>query len=283
MSEEIVKSEKYDKAIKLHTEIIANGQIAAASLCEMCKDLKQMRDEKLYQELGFDTFESYSEEKAGIKARQAYTYITTYENLGKDFLQSNAQLGITKLSMIAALPFYEKDKFIESNNVEDMSSRELKEALEKVTKQGEQISFLQERNEKLTTDKKNALDTISKLNNSIEELESRPIDVAVSEPSEEAIEKIKQEAKEETSKTLFQKNKEIEELTAKLQQADEFKERLKTASNDKVKEFKIYFADCQERLRKLFETLEDVEEKDIKLKLKAGLKAFIDTIKEDLQ
>lgn len=109
MSEILVKEyseitgERADEAAKLHAQIMANGQVAASALLEFCKGLKRMRDEKLYTELGFGTFEDYTEKLAGIKSRMAYHYISCYENLGTTFLQSNAQLGITKLTVLSKL------------------------------------------------------------------------------------------------------------------------------------------------------------------------------------
>ncbi len=115
MSEILIKEyseitgERADEAAKLHAQIMANGQVAASALLEFCKGLKRMRDEKLYTELGFDTFEDYTEKLAGIKSRMAYHYISCYENLGTTFLQSNANLGITKL---IASPLREWDRLL---------------------------------------------------------------------------------------------------------------------------------------------------------------------------
>lgn len=335
-------TEGYQKAVRLHAEIMANAEIAATSLTEMCKGLKTMRDEKLYKELGYETFEQYSEEKAGIKSRQAYTYIATYEKLGKDFLQSNANFGITKLEMIAQLPFYERDEFMDENDIEGMSTRELKEALEKITKQGEQIGFLTEENEKLKAqnddtqlpaetlaeiselkkqidslksvneDRENDLDKLAeermrlgeerdkaleernkadgkaiKLEKEIKELQSKPVDVAIAEPSPEQLEKIRAEAKAEAEaenkKSLAEKAKEIERLREIADKAGVLEEKLKAANNDKVKEFKIYFADAQDRLSKLFEIYQSIEEPDIRIKLGAAFSSFLDTLKANIE
>ena len=74
-------SETYKTAVQTHQRILANGEICAQSLLEICKDLKKMRDEKLYEEFGYAAFDEYTEKAVGIKPRQAYTYISTYERL----------------------------------------------------------------------------------------------------------------------------------------------------------------------------------------------------------
>ena len=68
-------SETYKTAVQTHQRILANGEICAQSLLEICKDLKKMRDEKLYEEFGYAAFDEYTEKAVGIKPRQAYTYI----------------------------------------------------------------------------------------------------------------------------------------------------------------------------------------------------------------
>lgn len=102
------QSETFAEAVhdcsKTFQDCMANAEIAAGALLEMCQGLKQMRDTKLYLQLNMPTFDAYCEDKVGIKARQAYTYISTYEKLGSTVLQSNANLGITKLELIAQLP-----------------------------------------------------------------------------------------------------------------------------------------------------------------------------------
>ena len=44
----------------------------------MCQDLKEIRDGKYYETLGFGDFGEYTEQMHGIKARQAYNYIRAY-------------------------------------------------------------------------------------------------------------------------------------------------------------------------------------------------------------
>ncbi|MDE6776416.1 MAG: hypothetical protein K2J25_00620, partial [Oscillospiraceae bacterium] len=72
--ENIVVSPEYTKAMKLDRHIKTNAQMAQDSLYEVCKGLKEMRDDKLYQELGYQNFEDYSENEVGIKRSQAYNF-----------------------------------------------------------------------------------------------------------------------------------------------------------------------------------------------------------------
>lgn len=133
---------QYQEAYKLHTEIIMSGNLAATAMVQCCKSLKRMRDERLFTALGFTDFDEYVENMVKIKARQAYTYISTYERLGDTVLQSNAGLGITKLALLAAVPAADRDDVLENNDLESMSTRQIKELTEQLREKGEQLSLL---------------------------------------------------------------------------------------------------------------------------------------------
>ena len=134
----------YEDALLTHQRIMANSEICARSLYEVCKDLKRMRDEKLYEQLGYDTFDNYCEGMAGIKSRMAYNYISTYERLGPSVLQSNAHLGITKLELIAGMNPVERAEGLYDGTFENMSVSEIKELIKKNKEMGEQIDLLKE-------------------------------------------------------------------------------------------------------------------------------------------
>lgn len=141
---EIAKSERYESAVLLHCQIRQNGETAAATLVEFCRGLKKMRDEKLYTELGYTDFGEYAEKAVGIRQRQAYSYIAGLENLGEEFLQTNARLGISKIELIARVPAVERDEFLEAHDVESATVRELKAMTERYTKAAEQASLFEQ-------------------------------------------------------------------------------------------------------------------------------------------
>lgn len=59
-------------ALRLHYEIMAAAQAAAASLLDLARKIKLMRDTGGYKALGFDTLEAYTLTTMGMKQRQAY-------------------------------------------------------------------------------------------------------------------------------------------------------------------------------------------------------------------
>lgn len=129
----VIVSEDYTKAITLTRSIIANAQAAQQSLYEVCKGLKEMRDGKLYKELGYANFEDYTENEVGIKRRQAHNYIMIAENMSAENVQSIAQIGSTKLTMLAMLDEPTREAVTETVDVESVTVKELKEQITALT------------------------------------------------------------------------------------------------------------------------------------------------------
>lgn len=208
-------------ALDVHNSIIAAEQTAATAIMSLCENLKKMRDTGLYKSLGFERFEDYTEQACNIKKRQAYNYIQTYERLGGSFLQSNAQLGITKLQLLTEVCAVERDDFVAENDLEGMSVAEVKKLVEENQQKGEQLSFLEDKIAKAEDNSDEKDKRISELQEEIEQLRNRPIEVAVQEPSAEDIEK----AVNERTKSL-------------LAQFDADKKRIESESNQKIKKAK---------------------------------------------
>ena len=88
-------------ALRLHYEIMAAAQAAAASLLDLARKIKLMRDTGGYKALGFDTLEAYTLTTMGMKQRQAYNYIAIAEKLPAQLIEQNAAAGVTKLALLA--------------------------------------------------------------------------------------------------------------------------------------------------------------------------------------
>ena len=90
----------------------------------MCVLLKQMRDDKLYKELGYQNFEVYCENEVGFSRRNARNYIAVIEHFdGK----SISRFGVTKLSLLASLSESQQEEIqqkvdLESVNVKNLTS-----------------------------------------------------------------------------------------------------------------------------------------------------------------
>lgn len=141
------RTPEQNEALYMHGQLVLHKQMVEVGLAGMCRDLKEIRDRKLYLPLGYEDFGAYTEQEHGIKQRQAYKYIQVYETLGVEFLHSNAKIGITNLVAIAALDRDEREELLAEHSPEElgkMKTAEVKALIEKVKKLEEQISFFEE-------------------------------------------------------------------------------------------------------------------------------------------
>lgn len=113
-------------ALALHYEIIAAAQTAAASLLDLARKIKRMRDTSGYKALGFDTLEAYTMATMGMKQRQAYNYIAIAEKLPAQLIEQNAAAGVTKLALLAQLSGQEQQQIAAETNLADTTVAELK-------------------------------------------------------------------------------------------------------------------------------------------------------------
>ena len=77
-------TDEYIKALNLNKKILVSAQLAQQSLYEMCTAFKEMRDSKLYKELGYSDFGDYCEQEVGMTRRQVYKYVAIAEKLPED-------------------------------------------------------------------------------------------------------------------------------------------------------------------------------------------------------
>lgn len=284
-------------ALSTHQKIITAEQTAANAMLSLCENLKLMRDKHLYESLGFETFDTYTEQACGIKRRQAYNYISTYEKLGGTVLQSNAQLGITKLQLLTEICAVDRAEIIAENDLAGMSVKEIKELVEKSKQQGEQLALLgDELNDSnnaqklLQADKQNLAEENKLLHKRIKELESKPVEVAVQEPTQAQIEaaakskinslkasfeKEKQNAVEEAVRQATEKTKSnVKETLEKNYKAKlESIEKERQAALDKAKQLAnkldqnadadlvtatLYFNELQSNLKKFINSVEKI-------------------------
>lgn len=332
MESRIITAE-YQQATELHGRIMANAEIVAGSLLEMCQGLKEMRDKKLYLQFDIPTFEEYCETKVGIKARWAYSHISAYEKLGSTVLQSNANLGITKLELIAQLPALERAEELANHTFDGMSVREIRELVRNSKEQSEQLSLLmaenqnnQQRAEKaeqqyfdlLAQQKNQQIETenrIAQLNRQIKELEARPIEVAVIEPSKEDIEKLRKKIKaemksesitqadvdkavikavqEERQKTELSTRKQIEKLKAEKEEyrqkaeisenkVAQLQQKLRIADPSKSKAF-MYFENLQKEYNSMIGAIDEMATDEDKTKFRKAVKKSLYILIENLE
>lgn len=188
---EMILTEKKKQAIELNEQIIFKAQLAQKNLYDMCVMLKQMRDDKLYKELGYANFEDYCENEIGMKRRNAYNYISVIEKV--ENVQTFAHLGMGKLSLLASLSESQQEEIQQNVNLEETSVRELKAEIAKLKDDNDKIRSAKNSMESdLLSVKSNNRSLRHQLDDAekkIADLESRPVEVAIQEDEEGKIAK----------------------------------------------------------------------------------------------
>lgn len=130
---EMILSEQYKTAAELNQKIIFAAQMAQQNLFDMCRMLKQMRDDKLYKELGYQNFEEYCENEVGFSRMQAHKYISIVENIKN--VNSSLHFGVTKLALLSSLSESQQDEIQQTVDLENISVRKLKEEIARLKKE----------------------------------------------------------------------------------------------------------------------------------------------------
>jgi DNA repair exonuclease SbcCD ATPase subunit len=138
---------QHEHALQLHQRIITSGTLAAQNIWDMANALKDMRDGKLYKELGYDRFDDYCENEVGMKRSNAYRYISIAENMKAENVPTLGQIGFSKISLLASLSEEKQTELTENIDLESVSVRQLKEEINKL--KGEKLVIEHER-EKLS-------------------------------------------------------------------------------------------------------------------------------------
>lgn len=263
-------TEVYKDAIHTHQRIMANGEICAKTLVEICMDLKKMRDEKLYEQLGYDTFDNYCDGMVGIKSRMAYVYISTYERLGATVLQSNANLGITKLEVIAGMNPVERAEGLHDGTFENMSVSEIKELVKKNKEMGEQINLLEDKIEELQstdnvsedcnesaeedTEKEDLKRKNEELIKMLHEKDSNH-EKELKNIRDELEDKLREEIEEEYKSKLENESSEAEDNSAEVQK--QIDEAVAAAKKETEKEVKEKYSEKDKKQKEKIKALED--------------------------
>ena len=226
-------SAEYIKAAELDRRIKTSAQLAQQSLYDMCMGFKEMRDSRLYKELGYSDFGDYCEKETGFSKMNVYRYISVAENLPQDFVTSRLQIGVKKLTLLAKLSDEERTELAENIDLESTTVKELKAKIDILQNERDRAmeSNAEASHQVFMADKKvlEMKNKVTQLEAEIKELESRPIEVAVETDSKEvanlkdAMRRVDLDWSEKYSKLEEDSLKDRRELLQKAEQAEKDK------------------------------------------------------------
>ncbi len=295
------------QAIELHQKILVSANLAQQNIWDMCNGLKTMRDNKLYKELGYTNFEEYCENEVGMKRSNAYRYISIAEKISKENVPTLGHFSKSKLMLLATVSEPEQAEIAEKLDLESTTVKQLKAEIDSLKAEKQEatdksIDYCRQlNNAKKDADYyKQQADTSKesyrnienqlaeeknknfKLTNKVQELESRPIEVAVAEPSDnerrlnETIralerENIKRndelEAEYRENEKIVRKQLEDEKQEALRRQKEEYEERLKNVqtadgTSDDKDVFKAYFSIAYDSFIRMLDFAKQSQDKE---------------------
>lgn len=284
-------TDDYVKAVNLNYHIKAAAQVAQQSLYEMCKGFKEMRDSKLYKELGYSDFEEYCEKETQMSRQSVYKYISIIEKLPAEFVASGRQIGMKKLHLLSTLSEEERTEITEKTDLENTSVRELEQQIRQIRAEkdkavadksaAEAEASAAAQQAKSLEKAKNALSQqIAALEAEIKELENRPIEVTA-EPAkdgvmdktafdnicktyEQQLDKVQEDALQDTirlnrehteqmNSLKAENEKKLEDLRSQLEAAKREQSELTVSVPDSKETFKAYLATAIDAAKRLCE------------------------------
>lgn len=220
---------------------------------------------------------NWLEEAVDYSKSTANNLMKIFEEYGSDQItllddnlksQAFGNLNYSQAVLLLGLPSDDREKFVEENKVDEMSTRELKKAIADLKKANkEKDNALKERDE--------AIEKLSALEESNRILEETFNEGAEERNSlEEKVKELEKEIEEvKSSKPVETVNVDWEEITAEVQEKMDQLIEEKEAAEMKIKEleskqnnssvkFKIYFEEAGRSYQKLLEELASVKEID---------------------
>lgn len=275
-------SAEYIKAAELDRRIKTSAQLAQQSLYDMCMGFKEMRDSRLYKELGYSDFGEYCEQETGFSRMNVYNYIRVAEKLPQDFVNSSLQIGVKKLTLLAKLSDEERTELTENTDLENTTVKELKAKIDILQNERDRAmeSNAEASHQVFIADKKvlEMKNKVTQLEAEIKELESRPIEVAVETDSKEvanlkdAMRRVDLDWSEKYSKLEEDSLKDRRELLQKAERAEKDKQDKLSQLREELDRTKAEYE------KKLAGKTEITSTQDDKAIFKAYLSTAVDSV-----
>lgn len=275
-------SAEYIKAAELDRRIKTSAQLAQQSLYDMCMGFKEMRDSRLYKELGYSDFGEYCEQETGFSRMNVYNYIRVAEKLPQDFVNSSLQIGVKKLTLLAKLSDEERTELTENTDLENTTVKELKAKIDILQNERDRAmeSNAEASHQVFIADKKvlEMKNKVTQLEAEIKDLESRPIEVAVETDSKEvanlkdAMRRVDLDWSEKYSKLEEDSLKDRRELLQKAEQAEKDKQDKLSQLREELDRTKAEYE------KKLAQKAEITSTQDDKAIFKAYLSTAVDSV-----
>lgn len=139
------------RANEIHEKAVGFYKISEQYGYKFLMEIKTIRDEKLYKELGFGNFEDYTRKVFGYTSETIRQRIKAAEVFGEDETNARWDLGTRKLNTLATFPESERNKVLEhgietndgNKTIDEATTRELEKYKKQLKQRDEQNAQLQ--------------------------------------------------------------------------------------------------------------------------------------------
>ena len=139
------------RANEIHEKAVGFYKISEQYGYKFLMELKTIRDEKLYEQLGFEDFEKYTSSNFGYSKRTINERIQTAETFGNEYERARASLGDRKLKGLATMPKEQREDVIRNGietkdgkkSIEEVTTRELEDYKKRTKTLEQQNAHLQ--------------------------------------------------------------------------------------------------------------------------------------------
>ena len=139
------------KANEIHERAVGFYKISEQYGYKFLMEVKTIRDEKLYKELGFETFEDYTLQAFNYSRETISKRIKSAEVFGEENVEALRHLGTQKVNELATMPEEQRNHVIENgietNNgnksIDEATTRELEEYKKQLKQRDEEKSQLE--------------------------------------------------------------------------------------------------------------------------------------------
>jgi len=115
--------------LESETVIKSNENFIGMGLWNIGNELKYIRDNKTYSSKGYSGFEEYVKKELDYGSTQTYSFIAIADKYSLRSSEEMGHLGIKKLYELSKLNEPERETFIKENPVNEMTTRQLQQAI----------------------------------------------------------------------------------------------------------------------------------------------------------
>ncbi len=125
--------------------IKSNESLVGMGVWNIGNELKTIRDTQSYKQKNYNSFEEYTEKELRYSRRHTYNFISIAEKYNVQSIAQITNIGMTKLLALTQIPDTEREIFIETQPIEDMTTRELQQAIKEKKELQKQLEEIQTR------------------------------------------------------------------------------------------------------------------------------------------